>query len=604
MQQKKKTIRFSIWYLLMAMLIVLILNSLLTAPRETTIDYSEFKDLLADNRITDVTIEKEQIRGTALMTGDKGEEKKAFLTIRVEDPELVSELLQHKVSFAGKRENTFLNSLIAWVLPLLLFIGIWVFLMRRMGRGPEFMSVGRSKAKILAEDQLDVTFNDVAGVDEAKEELKEIVEFLKDPTKFSYLGGKLPKGVLLVGPPGCGKTLLAKAVAGEAKVPFFSISGSEFVEMFVGVGAARVRDLFAQATQKAPCIIFVDELDALGKARGINPVGGHDEREQTLNQLLVEMDGFDTKKGVILMAATNRPEILDPALLRPGRFDRHILVDRPDITGRQAILEIHAKEVKLAKDVDFAALAGLTPGFVGADLANLINEAALLAARQGKKSVGMAEMEEAIERIVAGLEKKTRVMNKQERRIVAYHELGHALVALSVPNADPVQKVSIIPRGIAALGYTLQRPTEDRYLMTKSELIDKLTTLLGGRVAEELAFDEVSTGAQNDLVKATDIARSMVKEFGMSESMGLVAFERNRQSLYLQVPQFPASQEYSENTSREIDAEIKKIVDEAHTRARNILTKKKKILDKVAQILLEKEVIGGEELKQLVSEAA
>jgi cell division protease FtsH len=605
MQQKKKTIRFSIWYLLMAMLIVLLLNSLLTAPRETTIDYSEFKDLLADNRITEVTIEKEQIRGTAFMTGDKGEkEKKAFVTIRVEDPELVSELLQHKVSFAGKRENTFLNSLIAWVLPLLLFIGIWVFLMRRMGRGPEFMSVGRSKAKILAEDQLDVTFNDVAGVDEAKEELKEIVEFLKDPKKFSYLGGKLPKGVLLVGPPGCGKTLLAKAVAGEAKVPFFSISGSEFVEMFVGVGAARVRDLFAQATQKAPCIIFVDELDALGKARGINPVGGHDEREQTLNQLLVEMDGFDTKKGVILMAATNRPEILDPALLRPGRFDRHILVDRPDITGRQAILEIHAKEVKLAKDVDFAALAGLTPGFVGADLANVINEGALLAARRGKKSVGMAEMEEAIERIVAGLEKKTRVMNKQERRIVAYHELGHALVALSVPNADPVQKVSIIPRGIAALGYTLQRPTEDRYLMTKSELIDKLTTLLGGRVAEELAFDEVSTGAQNDLVKATDIARSMVKEFGMSESMGLVAFERNRQSLYLQLPQFPASQEYSEKTSREIDAEIKKIVDEAHTRARNILTKKKKILDKVAQILLEKEVIGGEELKQLVSEAA
>ena len=604
MQQKKKTIRFSIWYLVMAMVIVVILNSLLSAPRETTIDYSEFKDLLADNRITEVTIEKERIRGTAFMTGDKGEGKKTFVTIRVEDPELVSELRQHAVTFSGKRENTFLNSLIAWVLPLLLFIGIWVFLMRRMGRGPEFMSVGRSKAKILAEDQLDVTFNDVAGVDEAKEELKEIVEFLKDPKKFSYLGGKLPKGALLVGPPGCGKTLLAKAVAGEAKVPFFSISGSEFVEMFVGVGAARVRDLFAQATEKAPCIIFVDELDALGKARGINPVGGHDEREQTLNQLLVEMDGFDTKKGVILMAATNRPEILDPALLRPGRFDRHILVDRPDITGRQAILEVHAKEVKLAKDVDFTALAGLTPGFVGADLANVINEAALLAARRGKKSVGMAEMEEAIERIVAGLEKKTRLMNKQERRIVAYHELGHALVALSVPNADPVQKVSIIPRGIAALGYTLQRPTEDRYLMTKSELIDKLTTLLGGRVAEELAFDEVSTGAQNDLVKATDIARSMVKEFGMSESMGLVAFERNRQSPYLQTPQFPNAHEYSEKTSREIDAEIKKIVDEAHTRARKILTKKKKILDKVAQILLEKEVIGGEELKQLVSEAA
>jgi cell division protease FtsH len=604
MQQQKKTIRFSIWYLLAAMLIVLLLNSLLNAPRETTIDYSEFKNLLADNRVTEVTIEKERITGTAFITGDKGEKKKAFVTIRVEDPDLVSELRQHKVAFSGKRESTLLNSLVAWVLPLLFFIVIWVFLMRRMGRGPEFMSVGRSKAKILAEDQLDVTFNDVAGVDEAKEELKEIVEFLKDPQKFSYLGGKLPKGVLLVGPPGCGKTLLAKAVAGEAKVPFFSISGSEFVEMFVGVGAARVRDLFSQATEKAPCIIFVDELDALGKARGINPVGGHDEREQTLNQLLVEMDGFDTKKGVILMAATNRPEILDPALLRPGRFDRHILVDRPDITGRQAILEIHANGVKLAKDVDFTVLAGLTPGFVGADLANVINEAALLAARRGKKSVGMAEMEEAIERIVAGLEKKTRVMNKQERRIVAYHELGHALVALSVPNADPVQKVSIIPRGIAALGYTLQRPTEDRYLMTKSELIDKLTTLLGGRVAEELAFDEVSTGAQNDLVKATDIARSMVKEFGMSETMGLVAFERNRQSLYLQTPQFPNAQEYSEKTSREIDAEIKKIVDEAHTRARKILTKKKKILDKVAQILLKKEVIGGKELKQLVSEAA
>lgn len=342
------------------------------------------------------------------------------------------------------------------------------------------MSVGRSKAKILAEDQLDVTFDDVAGVDEATDELKEIVEFLKNPKKFTQLGGKLPKGVLLVGPPGCGKTLLAKAVAGESKVPFFSISGSEFVEMFVGVGAARVRDLFARAIEKAPCIIFVDELDALGKARGINPVGGHDEREQTLNQLLVEMDGFDTKKGVILMAATNRPEILDPALLRPGRFDRHVLVDRPDIKGRQAILEIHAKDVQLAKDVDFAALAGMTPGFVGADLANVINEAALLAARRGEKAVRMAEMEEAIERIVAGLEKKTRVMNKQERRIVAYHELGHALVALSVPNADPIQKVSIIPRGIAALGYTLQRPTEDRYLMTKSELVDKLTTLLGG----------------------------------------------------------------------------------------------------------------------------
>jgi cell division protease FtsH len=605
MKAQKKKIRFSIWYLLFALWALILINTFFIAPQKTEeISYSQFKDLLAEDRVKEVTIEKEKIKGKALMAGEKGEEEKAFMTVRVDDPELVTELRRHEVTFSGKRENTFLNSLIAWILPLLLFIGIWFFLMRRMGRGPEFMSVGRSKAKILAEDQLEVTFDDVAGVDEAKEELKEIVEFLKDPKKFSYLGGKLPKGVLLVGPPGCGKTLLAKAVAGEAKVPFFSISGSEFVEMFVGVGAARVRDLFARAIEKAPCIIFVDELDALGKARGINPVGGHDEREQTLNQLLVEMDGFDTKKGVILMAATNRPEILDPALLRPGRFDRHILVDRPDIQGRQAILEVHAKGVKLADDVDFTALAGMTPGFGGADLANIINEAALLAARRSKKAVGMAEMEEAIERIVAGLEKKTRVMNKQERRIVAYHELGHALVALSVPNADPIQKVSIIPRGIAALGYTLQRPTEDRYLMTKSELIDKLTTLLGGRVAEELAFDEVSTGAQNDLVKATDIARSMVKEYGMSESMGLVAFERNRNSLYLQAPQFPPSQEYSEKTSREIDAEIKRIVDEAHVRARKILTAKKKILDKVAQILLEREVIQGEELKRLVSEAA
>jgi cell division protease FtsH len=603
-KQKKKSIQFPVWSLLLVLLLVILLNSILSAPQETKIDYSTFKDLLAQGRVKEVTIEKEKIQGKALMAGEKGEQETAFVTIRVEDPDLVKELSQQRVTFKGKSENIFMSYLFSLIIPLLIFVGIWVFLIRRMGRGPEFMSIGRSKAKIYAEDQFNITFDDVAGVDEAMEELKETVEFLKNPQKFTQLGGKLPKGVLLVGPPGCGKTLLAKAVAGEAKVPFFSISGSEFVEMFVGVGAARVRDLFARAVEKAPCIIFIDELDALGKARGINPVGGHDEREQTLNQLLVEMDGFDTKKGVILMAATNRPEILDPALLRPGRFDRHILVDRPDIKGRQAIFEIHAKGVALAKNVNFTTLAGMTAGFVGADIANVVNEAALLAVRRGKKAVGMAEMEEAIERIVAGLEKKTRVMNDRERRIVAYHELGHALVALSVPNADPVQKVSIIPRGIAALGYTLQRPTEDRYLMTKSELIDKLTTLLGGRVSEELAFDEVSTGAQNDLVKATDIARSMVKEYGMSESLGLVAFERNRESLYLQAAPFPFAQEYSEETSREIDTEIKRIVDEAHTRAREILREKKAVLDKVAQILLEREVIAGDELKRLVAEAA
>ncbi len=603
MKTKKRKIHFSLWYLLLALWALFLINSYFMAPREVKISYSEFKNLLAQGRIKEVVIDKEKITGKAFIADDKEEKEKAFVTIRVEDPDLVKELRQYGVTFSGKRENTLLRGLLSWVIPLLLFVGIWVFLMRRIGRGPEFMSVGRSKAKIYAEDQLEITFNDVAGVDEAKEELKETVEFLTNPGKFSQLGGKLPKGVLLVGPPGGGKTLLAKAVAGEAKVPFFSISGSEFVEMFVGVGAARVRDLFARAQEKAPCIIFIDELDALGKARGINPVGGHDEREQTLNQLLVEMDGFDTKKGVILMAATNRPEILDPALLRPGRFDRHILVDRPDIKGREAILRVHSKGVKLAAAVDFKVIAGMTPGFVGADLANLINEAALLAVRRDKKTVGMAELEEAIERIVAGLEKKTRVMNERERRIVAYHEVGHALVALSVPNADPVQKVSIIPRGIAALGYTLQRPTEDRYLMTKSELMDKLTTLLGGRVAEELVFEEISTGAQNDLVKATDIARSMVKEYGMSERLGLVAFERDRQSLYLQTPQTLSSQEYSEETSREIDAEIRKIVEEAHKRAQKILTEKRELLDKVAHVLLEHEVIDGEKLKRLVSEA-
>jgi cell division protease FtsH len=604
MKPKKKEIRFPIWYILLALLLgIMIINNFSAREKTEKISYSQFKDYLAEGRVKQVTIAKEKIKGKAVVSGEKGDKEQSFVAIRVEDPGLVAELRQQKVTFEGTSENTFINFLVTLILPMLLFVGLWVFLMRRMGRGPEFMSIGRSKAKIYAEDQFNVTFDDVAGVDEAKEELQETVEFLKNPKKFTQLGGKLPKGVLLVGPPGCGKTLLAKAVAGEAKVPFFSISGSEFVEMFVGVGAARVRDLFARALEKAPCIIFIDELDALGKARGMNPMGGHDEREQTLNQLLVEMDGFDTKKGVILMAATNRPEILDPALLRPGRFDRHILVDRPDIKGRQAILEIHAKGVTLTKEVDFKALAGMTPGFGGADLANVINEGALLAVRRGKKAVGMAEMEEAIERLVAGLEKKTRVMNAQERRIVAYHELGHALLAMTVPHADPVQKVSIIPRGIAALGYTLQRPTEDRYLMTKSELIDKLTTLLGGRVAEELAFDEISTGAQNDLVKATDIARSMVKEYGMSENLGLVAFEREREPLYFQAAPFAAAQDYSEETARGIDAEIKRIVDEAHQRARKILKKKKTVLDKIARILLEKEVIGGEELKRLIAEA-
>jgi cell division protease FtsH len=431
----------------------------------------------------------------------------------------------------------------------------------------------------------------------------EIIDFLKDPARFTELGGKLPKGVLLVGPPGTGKTLLAKAVAGESHVPFFSMSGSEFVEMFVGLGAARVRDLFVQAKQKAPCIIFIDELDALGKARGFGAMGGHDEREQTLNQLLVEMDGFDPKAGVILVAATNRPEILDPALLRPGRFDRHILVDRPDKKGREEILKVHLKNIKIPKNLDVERLAAMTPGMVGADLANLVNEAALLAVRRKKKKVSMSEFEEAVERIVAGLEKKNRLINVKERETVAYHELGHAIVALSMPGADPVQKISIIPRGIAALGYTMQVPTEDRFLMRRTELYGKIATLLGGRASEELIFGDISTGAHNDLAKATDIARSMVKEYGMSEKLGQVYFARERKPLFLDTGLQPST-EYSESTAELIDQEVRGIISQQYARAQEILKDRKEVLMKGAELLLEKEKIDGEELKALMEGGA
>ncbi len=464
-------------------------------------------------------------------------------------------------------------------------------------------SFGKNKAKIFAESETKVSFADVAGIDEAKEELQEVVEFLSNPGKFQKLGGRIPKGVLLVGPPGTGKTLLAKAVAGEAKVPFFSISGSEFVEMFVGVGAARVRDLFSQAAKQAPCIIFIDELDALGKARGMNVMGGHDEREQTLNQLLVEMDGFETNKGVIIMSATNRPEILDPALLRPGRFDRQVLVDRPDINGREAILKIHSKNVLLGPEVDLRKIAGRTPGFVGADLANLVNEAALLAARKNKETVEAAEFDEAIDRVVGGLEKKNRMMNAREKEIVTYHESGHAIVAESVEHADPVHKISIIPRGIAALGYTQQQPTEDRYLMTRPELLDRLAVLLGGRVAEELVFGEVSTGAQNDLQRATDIARSMVAEYGMSDRLGLVSYERARQPMF--APEgFSARKNYSEEKAAQIDEEIAKFIEEAHQRVQNILSERRAVLDKLAHLLSEKESVPGEELRAMLAASA
>ncbi|HEX9155253.1 MAG TPA: ATP-dependent zinc metalloprotease FtsH, partial [Nitrospira sp.] len=515
----------------------------------------------------------------------------------------VRNLEQHGVKFTGVIETTFWRDLVSWLLPVVVFVGIWFFIFRRLGQAQGgFMQVGQSKAKIYMEKDIKVTFADVAGVDEAKEELREVIEFLKTPDKFTKLGGKIPKGILLVGPPGTGKTLLARAVAGEAGVTFFSISGSEFVEMFVGVGAARVRDLFEQAKLKAPCIIFIDELDALGKARGMGPMA-HEEREQTLNQLLVEMDGFDPRIGVILMAATNRPEILDPALLRAGRFDRHVLVDRPDKIGRLAILRVHAKQVALGPDADLENIAAMTPGFSGADLANIINEAALLAVRRGKDQVGIVELQEAVERVIAGLEKKNRVLNKMEKERVAYHETGHALVAMSLPGSDQVQKISIIPRGIAALGYTLQLPTEDRFLMTKSELENKVAVLLGGRIAEELIFGEASTGAQNDLVKATDIAKSMVKAYGMSEKLGTITLERERQPQFVQIQMAQEKGDYSEETAREIDCEVRRIVDEQYERVNKLLGERKAALQEGAKLLLEREVISGAELKAIMEKS-
>src|SRR5512136_243296 len=596
----EKRHRFSIWYVFWGVWAVLIIQSYIASMLATQmIPYSRFLDLLKGGKIVEVAVTANQIEGKTKVDGGTPGETKAFRTVRV-DQELSTLLDQYKIVFKGEIESTFLRDLLSWIFPLLLFVGIWYFFMKKMGaQQAGFMTVGKNKAKIYMENELNVTFKDVAGVDEAKQELIEVIEFLKNPGKFTQLGGRIPKGILLVGPPGTGKTLLAKAVAGESGVPFFSLSGSEFVEMFVGLGAARVRDLFVQAKAKAPCIIFIDELDALGKARGIAAIGGHDEREQTLNQLLVEMDGFDPKVGVILMAATNRPEILDPALLRPGRFDRHILVDRPDKKGREDILMVHLKNVTIAKKLDVEKIAAMTPGMVGADLANLVNEAALLAVRRGKKEVTMSEFEEAGERVMAGLEKKNRLINPEERKIVAYHELGHALVALSLPGTDPVQKISIIPRGIAALCYTIQVPTEDRFLMKKTELLNKIATLLGGRAAEEIVFGDISTGAHNDLAKATDIARSMVKEYGMSATIGQVYFSREKRPLFLETG-MQGGGEYSEATSEMIDKEIKDIISIQYKRALNILQEKKAVMDKGAEVLLEKEKIDGEELKALV----
>jgi cell division protease FtsH len=593
--------KFSMWYVILGIWGVLLLHNLMfSAMAVKTLPYSEFLKLLEQGKVSEVAVSANQIQGR-LVDGVEGGGQ-LFRTVRV-DPEVSRMLEQYNVIFKGEIESTFFRDLLSWVVPVVLFVGIWAYMIRRMqGQQPGFMSLGKNKAKIYMREDLDVRFADVAGVDEAKQELVEVVEFLKEPERFTRLGGQMPKGILLVGPPGTGKTMLAKAVAGESGVPFFSLSGSEFVEMFVGLGAARVRDLFAQAKQKAPCIIFIDELDALGKARGFSGIGGHDEREQTLNQLLVEMDGFDPQVGVILMAATNRPEILDPALLRPGRFDRQVLVDRPDKAGRVAILKVHLKKIQAAEDLDVERIAGMTSGMSGADLANLVNEAALLAVRNNKNRVGMAEFEEAVERVVAGLEKKNRLINTEEKKIVAYHELGHALVALALPGTDPVRKITIVPRGIAALGYTMQVPTEDRFLMRRTELLNKIATLLGGRAAEEIVFGDISTGAHNDLSRATDIARSMVREYGMSQKLGQVYFANDRRPQFLgAMPE--GRTDYSEATAETIDEEVREIIVAQYQVAREILERRRPVLEKAAALLLEKEKIDGEELKRLVEES-
>jgi cell division protease FtsH len=586
----------SLWYGLAFLLLLGLAQMYYLAPSGRTIPYSEFKALLKSGQVAEVTIGDQVIRGTL----KQGDDKRQFTTTRVEDPKLTEELEARGVKYNGELANRWLPELLGWIIPLLFFVAIWGFFFRRMsGAEGGVMSFARSRAKIYADDEVKVRFSDVAGVDEAEEELKEIVEFLKNPKKYTNLGGRIPKGVLLVGPPGTGKTLLARAVAGEAHVPFFSLSGSEFVEMFVGVGAARIRDLFQQAEAKAPCIVFIDELDALGKVRVQSPIGSHEEREQTLNQLLAEMDGFDSRKGVIIMGATNRPEVLDPALLRPGRFDRQVLVDKPDVKGREDILRIHVKGVKIGPNVDLKVIAARTAGFAGADLANLVNEAALLAARRDKNEVDMRDFEAAIDRLIAGLEKK-RVMSVREREIVACHESGHAIVASVLPNLDPVHKISIVQRGFGALGYTMQLPLEDRYLMQRRDLESQMAVLLGGRTAEEIALNEISTGAQNDLQRATDIARAMVTEFGMSDALGAINYDGNKRSRFLDIPVGPERGLYAEETAEKIDAEIKRILTEAHNTARQILLDHRDLLERVTRRLLDVEVMEGDELRQML----
>jgi cell division protease FtsH len=599
--------RFNVGYAIAAILAIFLIQYFFSAASQiAVIPYSEYQQLLKQGKVATVGISDRTLQGTLKEPLSGGQ--KQFLTTRV-DQETAQELEKYNVRFTGQIESTFLRDLLSWIMPVLLFFGLWWYIGKRTmeggGLGGGLMAIGKSKAKIYVEADTGVNFADVAGVDEAKDELREVVDFLKNPTDYGRLGGRMPKGVLLVGPPGTGKTLLAKAVAGEAKVPFFSISGSEFVEMFVGVGAARVRDLFQQAHQKAPAIIFIDELDALGRARGIGPfAGGHDEKEQTLNQLLVELDGFDSRSGLVILAATNRPEILDPALLRAGRFDRQVLVDRPDKKGRVEILKVHMKKVQLDASVDAEAVAALTPGFTGADLANLVNEAALLATRRGASAVGMTDFNNAVERMVAGLEKRNRLLNPKEREIVAFHEMGHALIALSLPGVDPVHKVSIIPRGVGALGYTIQRPIEDRFLMTKEELENKMAVLLGGRAAELIVFNHLSTGAADDLRRVTDIARSMVTRYGMSEKLGSVAYERDPGNFLAGADRpFPTRErDYADETAAAVDEEVRAIVDRVFERAQGILKARRAILDRAAKKLLEKETLEQSDLEALIRE--
>lgn len=566
------------------------------------IPYSEFQELVDRGRVDQAIVTERYITGTLKPAEDKAEEEaQRFVTIPLWNQDVANALAQHGVKYTVRPAGTWLsNFLVNWLLPLALLFAFWSWLGRRMmGRAGGLLSMG-SRARIHPESAPKVTFGDVAGVDDAKQELREVIEFLEDPTRIQKLGGRMPKGVLLVGPPGTGKTLLARAVAGEAGVPFFNIGGSEFIELFVGVGAARVRDLFEQARQKAPCIIFIDELDAIGRSRGgPNVMGGHDEREQTLNQLLTEMDGFDPTSGVVVMAATNRPEILDKALLRAGRFDRQIVVDKPGMEDRVAILQIHTGTLKLADDVDLRVVAQRTPGFVGADLANVCNEAAIIAVRNDHTSVDMQDFEAAIDRVVTGPEKRSRALSTTEKRRVAYHEAGHALVAEIVPTGEPVHKVSIIPRGVAALGFTLQLPVEEKFLSTEAELHDQIAILMGGRVAEELVFTDVSSGAQNDLEKASDIARAMVCRLGMSRHLGPLVYGKTQRLMYLDVVG-PEERNYSEETARAIDTEVRSLIEDGHRRAREILTGHHDILDAIANLLIEREVVSGDEIKKLV----